>query len=158
MQAARSGSLKVDETGALTTQDGQKIIGTGGPIVVSETGVPISPTGQILDEQSNELGRLKIVESEKLSGLRKVGNLRYEALDGANPIVVAQPKVAPHSLEGSNVNTVFEMGPKGKRPDANGVKLDDEVIAVHRNTAAFTSRASVLARIASLTRTAVTGG
>lgn len=52
----------------------------------------------------------------------------------------------------------LEIGPKGNRPDGNGVNLDDEVIQVHRNTAAFTSRASILARLASLTRTAVTGG
>ncbi|MCH7866247.1 MAG: flagellar basal body rod protein FlgB [Myxococcales bacterium] len=52
----------------------------------------------------------------------------------------------------------LEIGPKGSRPDGNGVKLDDEVIAIHRNTAAFTSRASILARLASLTRIAVTGG
>lgn len=52
----------------------------------------------------------------------------------------------------------LEIGPKGNRPDGNGINLDEEVIAVHRNTAAFTGRASILARIASLTRIAVTGG
>ncbi len=51
-----------------------------------------------------------------------------------------------------------EVGPKGTRPDGNGVNLDEEVIAVHRNAGKFTSQAGVMARIASLTRTAITGG
>ncbi len=51
-----------------------------------------------------------------------------------------------------------EVGPKGTRPDGNGVNLDEEVVRVHRNTGKFTSQAGIMARIASLTRTAITGG
>ncbi len=52
----------------------------------------------------------------------------------------------------------IELGPKGTRPDGNGVNLDEEVIALHRDSGAFISRAGILARIASLTRTGITGG
>lgn len=51
-----------------------------------------------------------------------------------------------------------EIGPKGTRPDGNGVNLDQEVIAMHRNAGGFSSKATVLGRLGSLTRTAITGG
>lgn len=52
----------------------------------------------------------------------------------------------------------LEVGPKGARPDGNGINLDEEVIRFHRNTSAFTSQSSILARMVSLTRTAISGG
>lgn len=52
----------------------------------------------------------------------------------------------------------IELGPKGARPDGNGVNIDEEVIALSRNSGAFTSQAGIMARIHSLFRTAITGG
>ena len=52
----------------------------------------------------------------------------------------------------------LELGPKGTRPDGNGVNLDEEVIRFHRNTSAFTGQSRILARMVSLTRTAISGG
>ncbi|MCP5042034.1 MAG: flagellar basal body rod protein FlgB [bacterium] len=52
----------------------------------------------------------------------------------------------------------LEIGPPGARADGNGVNLDEEAIAFHRNAAAFTSQARILARIEALTKTAITGG
>ncbi len=51
-----------------------------------------------------------------------------------------------------------EVGPKGTRPDGNGVDLDREIVALHRNSGGFVSRATILARLSSITRTAITGG
>ena len=48
-----------------------------------------------------------------------------------------------------------EMGPRGTRPDGNGVDLDEELVALHRNTGAFIDQANVLARLAALVRTAI---
>ncbi len=106
----RAGSLKVNAEGNLATRDGQLVMGDGGPIQVSGNGAHISHTAEILDAQSNRLGRLKIVEFDDLGSLNKEGNQRFAAADGVDPAPVANPSVAPQSLEGSNVNTVVELG------------------------------------------------
>ncbi|MEZ4278052.1 MAG: flagellar basal body rod protein FlgB [Myxococcota bacterium] len=48
-----------------------------------------------------------------------------------------------------------EMGPRGTRPDANGVDLDQELVTAHRNASAFVDQANVLARLSALVRTAM---
>ncbi|MFT5444139.1 MAG: flagellar basal-body rod protein FlgB, partial [Myxococcota bacterium] len=44
--------------------------------------------------------------------------------------------MAPSAQEG--VRHPIELGPEGTRPDGNGVNMDEEVIAFHRNSGAFT--------------------
>jgi flagellar basal-body rod protein FlgB len=51
-----------------------------------------------------------------------------------------------------------ELGPRGSRPDGNGVDLDQELVTAHRNAGAFIDQASVLARMSSLIRTAIGQG
>lgn len=109
LRYTRAGSLKVDAEGNLTTRDGQQVMGSDGPILASGAGIHISPSGQILDSANTELGRMKFVEFEDLLKLKKIGNQRFEALPGANPTEIERPSLAPRSLEGSNVNTIFEM-------------------------------------------------
>ncbi len=48
-----------------------------------------------------------------------------------------------------------EMGPRGTRPDGNGVDLDQELLTAHRNASAFIDQANVLARLSTLVRTAI---
>ncbi len=48
-----------------------------------------------------------------------------------------------------------EMGPRGTRPDANGVDLDQELLTAHRNAGDFVDQANVLARLSALVRTAM---
>jgi flagellar basal-body rod protein FlgB len=48
-----------------------------------------------------------------------------------------------------------ELGPRGTRPDGNGVNLDEELVSAHRNAGAFIDQANVLARVSSLVRTAI---
>ncbi len=48
-------------------------------------------------------------------------------------------------------------GPRGSRPDGNGVELDREVIELTRNAGAFRDQAAVLTRLLALRRTAVSG-
>lgn len=51
-----------------------------------------------------------------------------------------------------------EIGPRGTRPDANGVDLDQELVEAHRNAGRFIDQANVLARVSSLMRTAIGQG
>ncbi len=48
-----------------------------------------------------------------------------------------------------------ERGPRGTRPDGNGVDLDQELVVAHRNAGAFIDQANVLARLSILVRTAI---
>ncbi len=51
-----------------------------------------------------------------------------------------------------------ELGPRGTRPDGNGVDLDEELVAAHRNAGTFIDQANVLARLSTLVRTAIGQG
>ncbi len=52
----------------------------------------------------------------------------------------------------------LQRGPRGTRPDGNGVDLDTELVQVSRNAGAFSDQAAVLARVVSLYRTALGTG
>ncbi len=109
LRYTRAGSLVVDAAGSLVTRDGQLVMGDGGPIQVSGSGIHIAPSGDILNDANNRLGRLKIVEFENLLALKKEGHQRFEAREGAGPSTLAAPRLATESLEASNVNTVSEL-------------------------------------------------
>ena len=47
------------------------------------------------------------------------------------------------------------MGPRGTRPDGNGVDLDQELVTAHRNASEYIDQANVLARLSTLVRTAI---
>jgi flagellar basal-body rod protein FlgB len=51
----------------------------------------------------------------------------------------------------------LEAGPRGTRPDGNGVDLDYELVQVSRNAGAFKDRAAVLGRILALRHMAISG-
>ena len=51
-----------------------------------------------------------------------------------------------------------ELGPRGTRPDGNGVDLDEELVQAHRNAGTFIDQANVLARLSALMRTAIGQG
>ena len=58
---------------------------------------------------------------------------------------------------GKNGDYRLEVGPRGTRPDRNGVELDQELIALNRNASAFSNQAAVLARMHTLRRISITG-
>ncbi len=52
----------------------------------------------------------------------------------------------------------LEVGPRGTRPDRNGVDLDHELVLAKRNAGEFQDLAGVLARIVALRRAAIGSG
>lgn len=58
---------------------------------------------------------------------------------------------------GPNGDYRLEVGPRGTRPDGNGVELDQELIALNRNAGAFSNQAAVLSRMHTLRRISITG-
>jgi flagellar basal body rod protein FlgB len=47
-------------------------------------------------------------------------------------------------------------GPRGQRPDGNGVDLESEVVKLRRNAGAFEDQATILSRLLALRRMAAT--
>ncbi len=52
----------------------------------------------------------------------------------------------------------LETGPRGTRPDGNGVNVDAELVAANRNAGAFQDMAAILSRIIRLRQTAMSSG
>jgi flagellar basal-body rod protein FlgB len=61
-----------------------------------------------------------------------------------------------HMSAGGDTGYRIVRGPRGSRPDGNGVELDREVIELTRNAGAFREQAAVLSRLLVLRRIAVT--
>jgi flagellar basal-body rod protein FlgB len=62
-----------------------------------------------------------------------------------------------HIASPGNAGYRVVQGPKGTRPDRNGVDRDRELIALSRNAGEFGERADVMARVFTLRRIAATG-
>jgi flagellar basal-body rod protein FlgG len=102
----RDGSLIVLPDGNLGTKVGHPVLdATGRPLFVGRPGdfqeVRISDRGAVLVDNV-EVGLLQIVSG----GMRKVGANLWE---GRNVAPVAEPRVVPGHLEGSNVDGIREM-------------------------------------------------
>ncbi len=64
---------------------------------------------------------------------------------------------ARHLASGDEAGHRIVRGPRGTRPDGNGVDRDQEVLRMARNAGAFKDAATVLSRIYAMRRMAVTG-
>jgi flagellar basal-body rod protein FlgB len=62
-----------------------------------------------------------------------------------------------HAAAPENAGLRVTQGPRGTRPDRNGVDRDRELVALARNASEFGERADVLARVFTLRRIAATG-
>lgn len=62
-----------------------------------------------------------------------------------------------HLASAGNQGVALVEGPRGSRPDGNGVDRDQELLTFARNAGEFQDRAEVLARIFSMRRLAATG-
>jgi flagellar basal-body rod protein FlgB len=64
---------------------------------------------------------------------------------------------AAHIAVPENSGVRLVQGPRGTRPDGNGVDRDRELVTLSRNAGEFGERADVLARVFTLRRIAATG-
>lgn len=110
--------------------------------------------------------RFRVARSAVLAGnLANVDTPGYRRREMRFADSMNQAVASLRRTDGSHMGTTpqegvrhpIELGPKGTRPDGNGVNMDEEVIAFHRNSGAFSSQANILARMESLTKTAITG-
>jgi flagellar basal-body rod protein FlgG len=101
----RAGNFVRDAEGFLATQDGFRVLGSDGPVAVPEAGFHVDANGRVAGG-----GSLRVVGSERLEGLVKVGATLFGPAEGAPaPGELTDATVTQGQLEGSNVNVVMGM-------------------------------------------------
>ncbi|MCC6776565.1 MAG: flagellar basal-body rod protein FlgF [Hyphomicrobiales bacterium] len=116
----RNGSLQMDATGQLVTNDGFTVLGESGPIRFQNTDGRISITdeGTITVREGGDTrsdatrGKLRLVRFEQRNRLQKDGNTLFSAPAGVDPLPVQPPqrvRVVQGAIEQSNVQSVLEM-------------------------------------------------
>lgn len=112
----RAGSLDVDVTGLLVTKGGQLVLGDGGPInIPPDNSIEIAQDGTVsvvptfgARNNASAIGRLKLVDPAEADLVRGADGL-FRQRDGQAATASANVKVAPGTLEGSNVNVTDAM-------------------------------------------------
>lgn len=107
---SRSGALMIDAEGQLTTANGDKIMGMGGPISARGSSLSISEDGMVTSDGVST-GQLRLIEFDDPHMLTREGEGLYSA--SAAALVRSAPatgtRVSQESLEMSNVNVPQEM-------------------------------------------------
>lgn len=101
----RRGDFKTDPDGNLTTQDGLKVLGTGGPIQLPEGVVAIADDGSI-EVDGVLIDTLRILTFSDPGALTKAGNGIFTATAPGEP---GGSTVQQGYLETSNVSAIGEM-------------------------------------------------
>lgn len=112
----RRGDLWVDQNGLLKTGNGLPVIGNGGPVAIPPADkIEIGVDGTLsIVPQGGNANELAIVDRIKLvnpanGAIRKGDDGLLRRTDGQEEDFDANQRVAPGSLESSNVNIVDEM-------------------------------------------------
>ncbi len=131
----RTGTLKLDNTGLLVTNEGYPVLSEGGEIRFSaaDTNIFIDSTGAISTDAGDK-GRLRIVEFEEPQILAREGNNLFS---GGEPFAALNTSVMQGAIERSNVS---------------GVQSIAELVRVQR---AYESMASLLQKQDELRREAI---
>ena len=145
----RAGNLHVDVNGLLQTVDGLNVLSDGGPITIPpDNSITISPDGTVsivplfgTPNNVNDVGRIKLVNPPAAELARGDDGL-FRLRDGQAAAADENVRLAPETLEGSNVNPVdsmislislarqFEMQVKLlQSADSNATKAD-QILAV----------------------------
>ncbi len=105
-QYTRRGDLKLDSEGYVVNQRGVKVMGTGGPIQITDTGrIDISGSGE-LSVNNIVVDTLKIVEFKDRSGMKKSGD---DAFTSEQEGSASTSTIKQGYVEKSNVDAVKEM-------------------------------------------------
>lgn len=112
----RNGALQVNANGQLQTAAGLNVMGDGGPIAIPpDNRVTIAPDGTVsvvplfgTPNNSNPVGRIKLVNPPENMLARGDDGL-FRQTNGQPAVADANVKLAPETLEGSNVNSVDAM-------------------------------------------------
>lgn len=112
----RNGSLQINATGQLVTNDGNPVLGDAGPITFQRTDrqISISRDGTISVREGSSnadsaRGKIRLVAFDNKQQLRKDGSGTFTAADGTAPHPATTAGLQQGSIEKSNVRGVVEM-------------------------------------------------
>jgi len=113
LRYTRNGTFRLDHDRILTTQRGDKVLGTGGEIQIPENtiSIVISRAGEILADGA-ALGTLRITRFQHPDQIKQAGGSQYAGDNaGAENVSPGDPnvKVLQGYLEQSNVNSITEL-------------------------------------------------
>ncbi len=105
----RDGNFTIDRNNTLSTQNGEPVLGTAGPIIINGTDVNINEIGGI-QVDGGVAGQLDIVTFNNLDLLQKQGNslYRYKGSE-EDEIVPENVLVKQGTLEKPNISIAAEM-------------------------------------------------
>ncbi len=113
---SRNGTFAISPEKQLVTDNGNPVLGSGGPIALPPGIVTIDPTGKISVQGPDggppiEIGSIALVDIPAKTFLQKIGNNLFTLMEGgeAVPIEEGKGRVRQGALESSNVNPVAEM-------------------------------------------------
>jgi flagellar basal-body rod protein FlgF len=112
----RNGALQTSADGQLQTASGLSVLGDGGPIAIPpDNRISIATDGTVsvvplfgTPNNSNPVGRIKLVNPPENELVRGADGL-FRQKSGQPAEADANVKLAPETLEGSNVNSVDSM-------------------------------------------------
>jgi flagellar basal-body rod protein FlgF len=111
----RNGALQVNAAGELVTNNGDRVLGDGGPIQFQNTDrdISINPDGSITVREGantdSARGKLRLVRFENVQQLRKDGSSLFAAPEGVAPQPAQSVRIVQGAVEQSNVRGVIEM-------------------------------------------------
>lgn len=108
-ELTRAGHFTPDRTGQLVTGDGYPVLDAGGtPVLLPPGDAPVFVAlDGTISQNGNAIAQLGIVRPNEPLGLQRVGNTRFTAKDGWEPIDT--PTIRQGFLEGSNVNGIAQV-------------------------------------------------
>lgn len=103
----RGGAFTVNSQKELTTPDGTKVLGTGGPIVLNGDSFSIEADGRVLVDGA-QVAQFKVVDFSDPGKLEHLGGNLLKAPEGmeAQAVPAQEIAMAQGHLEGSNVNPI----------------------------------------------------
>jgi flagellar basal-body rod protein FlgF len=106
---SRTGAFHLDDQGRMVTGQGYPVLDTQNrPITLPNDGSPITITSDgIISGRSGQIGTLQVVQFADDQALRRTENGVYATDQNATP--ATDGKVLQGSLEGSNVQPIFEL-------------------------------------------------
>jgi flagellar basal-body rod protein FlgF len=114
---SRNGAFQISATGELVTNEGDRVLGTGGPILLQpgDHSINIAADGSITVREGNATtdsprGKLRLVAFAQEHRLEKDGSSTFSAPQGVQAQAAGQDvKVSQGVIEKSNVKSVLEM-------------------------------------------------
>lgn len=101
----RNGNFSLDEQRRIVTQNGDPVLGEGGPIILPEGDITVDQKG-IVYVRNEEAGRLRVVDLANQEDIKKEGE---SLLLGGTERPSEVFTIIQGGLEQSNVNTIEEM-------------------------------------------------